>query len=72
MQINLSMYLIKEPDQSINFWSISDSEEKAWQDFRDWYAEAVDGVFRYCEEAAVLKSQGYCCVKVDLVGEVLA
>jgi len=71
MPINVSMYLIKEPSGVINYWSIADSEDQAWEDFREYYSEAEDGVYRYCETKEVLKTQGYSCVKVDLVGEVL-
>lgn len=71
MPINVAMYLIKEPSGVINYWSIADSENQAWEDFREYYSEAEEGVYRYCEEKEVLKSQGYSCVRVDMVGEVL-
>lgn len=71
MQINISMYLIREPSGAINFWSISDSESQAWEDYREWFRESEEGVFKYCDESTVLKSQGYSCIRVDSIGEVL-
>lgn len=71
LPITISMYLVREPNNIINFWSISHSEDQVWEDYRQWYRTSLEGVERYCDEKEALKAQGYSCIRVDLIGEVL-
>lgn len=54
-----------------NFWSISHTEQQAWDDFRDWYSNAIPEVFRAAPTIEELKLQGFACCEIALTGNLV-
>lgn len=67
----LKMYVIVDAQGNANYWSIQSSADLAWEDYRAWYTEAVEGVYRACAEVPELKAAGLQCVEVELNGVVI-
>lgn len=68
--MNISGYVILENGVP-NFWSISGNEQQAWDDFREWYSNAVEGTFRAAPEISELKTQGFQCIEITFTGNLV-
>jgi len=66
----INIYIILENGVP-NLWSISSSEQQAWNDFREWYSTAIEETYRACPTIPELKAQGYECIEINLNGNLV-
>lgn len=69
--LNISAFVICNPADIPNWWSISHDEAQAWADFQEWWTTAEPEIYRAAPEIIDLESMGYKCLQITFTGVIV-